>query len=111
MVENAILYVTVLKYLTIPRLNCLPFNTPSEELHLAQIRFIVPIASGITGSIGYIAWKQLASGRILCKVLGVLRFRRNLTISTHHFHQIVSKSGLFPALPARLLNPVVSQLP
>ncbi len=60
-------YVAVLKYLTISRLNSLPFNTPSTERHLAQFSFIVPIASGIAGSIGYIAWKQVASGKILGK--------------------------------------------
>jgi hypothetical protein len=110
-VENTISYVAVLKYLTIPRLNRLPFNTPSAEWHLTQFRFIVPIASGIAGSIGYIAWEQLASGRILGKVLCILKFRRNLIISTRHFHQIVTKTGLFSALQARFLNPAVSQLP
>jgi hypothetical protein len=96
--------VAVLKYRTIPRLNRFPFNTLSAERHLAQFRFIVPIASRITGFIGYIPWKQLASRRILGKVLGVLRRRRTLTISTRHFHQIVTKSGLFSALPARFLS-------
>jgi hypothetical protein len=110
-IENAIAYVAVLKYRTIPRLNRFPFNTLSAERHLAQFRFIVPIASRITGFIGYIPWKQLASRRILGKVLGVLRRRRTLTISTRHFHQIVTKSGLFSALPARFLDPAVSQLP
>jgi hypothetical protein len=85
-------YVAVLKYLTIPRLNRLPFTTPSAERHLAHFRFIVPIASEIAGSIGYVAWKQLATGGILSKVLrlGVLRFRRNLTNSSRQFHQSVT---------------------
>jgi hypothetical protein len=77
--------VAVLKYLTIPRLNRLPFNTPSAEWHLAHFRFIVLIASEIAGSIGYIAWKQLSSGGILSTVLGVLRFCRNLTFDCRHF--------------------------
>jgi hypothetical protein len=110
-VENAISYVAVLKYLTIPRLNRLPFNTPSAERHLAHFRFIVPIASGFAGSIGCIAWKQLASGGILSKLLGILRFRRNLAIAGCHFHQIVTKRGLFSPLPARLLDSAVPQLP
>jgi hypothetical protein len=45
MIENAISYVAVLNYLTIPGLNRLPFNTPSAERHLAHFRFIIQIAS------------------------------------------------------------------
>jgi hypothetical protein len=82
-IENAISYVAVLKYFTGPRLNSLPFNTPSAERHLAHFRFIVPIASGIAGSIDYIAWKQLASGGILSKVLGVLRFPESVENSKY----------------------------
>ena len=73
MILNATLYVgfiDILAILTIPRLNNVPFYSPSAFGNLAQFRFLVLIASGITQSSSIIAWKQLASGRIVGGVVG-----------------------------------------
>jgi hypothetical protein len=48
--SECISYVAMLNYLTIPRLNRLPFNMPARALregHLANFRFIIPIASRV----------------------------------------------------------------
>ncbi len=68
----------------------LPFNVPSVEEHLAHFRSIVLIASGIAGSIGQIALKQHASGGIVSGVVGVVRFRRKITVTSRHFEQTVT---------------------
>jgi hypothetical protein len=66
--SECISYVAMLNYLTIPRLNRLPFNMPARALregHLANFRFIIPIASriapppGFSGSNGCIARSNL----------------------------------------------------